>query len=282
MADQLATQAVLRYLPSAACIAKRLLRREQLGLAQRLMAEVQTAALAEDHQARAGAGARVPRRWGPRLRARRRRQQQMPRADAGDLGHASARAVAPGPLPPEGLHEVYRVGQVVRCRRCGKEAGRGRWHLVLWTPCRGPEGSLEAAWQWQRVAHVLCEAEGWARCVRCMGQVPMHRKASMQGRRCPAWLAVCRDERAEPGLAGWDWGAILCRRLQLRVAGLPARPAGALRLAGMDAPADGRCRSAPPSCSSRPARGMGESLPARAMPMPEAVRALRRRGGFLA
>eukprot|EP00974_Lingulodinium_polyedra_P005042 473314-Lingulodinium_polyedra.AAC.1 len=43
--------------------------------------------------------------------------------------------------------------------------------------------------RWRRVPHVVAERDGAARCDRCGGSVPLHRRHTFQGRGCPAkWL----------------------------------------------------------------------------------------------
>lgn len=257
IADLLAAAAAEAGAPPKADICERKDRLEELEAVQRVMSMVQLAAVTSDHQPREG-GPRIRPVW--RTRGRRRRAQQAANVTTAEASappaalHFRAQPAMPRPLPPPGLHMVVREESAVKCVRCERRAPSGRWHTLIWTPCmhRADMDAGQALldqWRWQRVPHVTREEGDKVSCIRCGGWVPRCHRANMVGRRCPAWLAVAPADSRDAS-AHWDWGAILCRQLELTVAGATRR-AGNQALPAAQPPRrtnqHGRAASAPPT-----------------------------------
>eukprot|EP00974_Lingulodinium_polyedra_P101701 9850411-Lingulodinium_polyedra.AAC.1 len=99
---------------------------------------------------------------------------------------------------------------MLACAACARQARKGRWAALAYSPCTAAGDAGPEPVRWRRVPHVVAERGGTVCCDRCRGTVPLHRRHTFEGRRCPArWPG---EGRPVPGPG--DWGAWAHRLLE--------------------------------------------------------------------
>jgi ribonuclease HI len=200
-ADANANAAASARLPPQNIIDRRAERLRSLAEAQRVIAFTELAALKANHGNGSAGTPRVKRRWADvrrGVRAARRVSANAVAAAIADQGVSQRRPE--GDLPPP-LHEIKMEGSTLGCSKCGKTAARARWTSLAYGQCAANVSDQQ--WCWDRVPHVVIEGTGRISCTRCGGSVPLCRRGTFEGKRCPAWEAVS----PVPGDCSPDWGA---------------------------------------------------------------------------
>jgi ribonuclease HI len=211
-ADENAKAAATARLPPATVMEGRRGQLQTLAMAQRVIAFTELAALKANHGNGRDLAPRVKRRWADVRRGVRAARQANARAIAAAEA-ANHHSKPDGVIPPP-LHTLQRKGEALQCTACGKTATRSRWTALAYGVC-GANSNGEN-WTWRRVAHQASEADGRLACARCGGSVPLGRRESFDGRRCPAWKV---DPPAGYAQEPPDWGAWFLRLMGHKTAG---------------------------------------------------------------
>jgi ribonuclease HI len=210
-ADDNAKGAAGARLPPAAILQNRRHQLQALARAQRVIAFTELAALKANHGNGLDPAPRVRRRWADVRRGVRAARQAIARA--GGTAAATNHEKPDGVIPPP-LHALQRKGEILECTACRKSAGRPRWTALAYGLCGANSGG--ECWTWSRVPHQVSEGDGRLACTRCEGSVPVGRRASFDGKRCPAWKALPPAEHVQVPA---DWGAWILRVMGHKTAG---------------------------------------------------------------
>jgi ribonuclease HI/endonuclease/exonuclease/phosphatase family metal-dependent hydrolase len=212
-ADANATAMATTRLPPQNIVERRDQQLRSLAEAQRVIAFTELAALKANHGNGSTSAPRIKRRWADVRRGVRAAWRGSAATAAASISAAEVQRRPVGELPSP-LHELKLDGAILGCSSCGKTAVKARWTSLAYGRCAANAGDQQLTWR--RVPHEIVEDASRISCTRCGGSVPLCRRSTFDGKRCPAWKTEPPDPNPSEVL---DWGAWYLHVMGHRVAG---------------------------------------------------------------